>query len=227
MHFSKITFDSHGLTRLLQYRGADEYFFHQLLWELFSDQPSSRRDFIYHQALSASQACFYIVSKRPPTVPPNRAEVMFAQSKPYHPTLRNAQSLNFLVRVNPAVRKTSLDGRTARHDVVMEAKRIASSADNSPTARMLTSDLVTQRCQAWLSKRCELHGFTFKSEEVMVNAYRQHSFPRRGSRVSFSSVELSGILTVCDPDSFRRALYSGIGPAKGFGNGLILIRPRT
>ena len=40
----------------------------------------------------------------------------------------------------------------------------------------------------------------------------------------FSTVDLSGELTVLEPEIFANALYDGIGHAKAFGCGLLLVR---
>ncbi|MCI5220551.1 MAG: type I-E CRISPR-associated protein Cas6/Cse3/CasE, partial [Candidatus Electrothrix sp. LOE2] len=42
--------------------------------------------------------------------------------------------------------------------------------------------------------------------------------------IQFSLLDLSDRLTVTDPNVFTRALFRGIGPAKGFGCGLLLVR---
>jgi len=52
------------------------------------------------------------------------------------------------------------------------------------------------------------------------------AFPRqRRNRISFGSMDCSGQLNVADADQFESALMIGIGPAKAFGCGLLLIRP--
>ncbi len=45
-----------------------------------------------------------------------------------------------------------------------------------------------------------------------------------GKQVSLSTLEFNGVLTVADPKLFLETLYEGIGPAKGFGCGLMLVR---
>ena len=55
--------------------------------------------------------------------------------------------------------------------------------------------------------------------------YRNHPIPEKRDRARFTSVDMSGELEVKDPERFKELLKSGIGPAKGFGCGLMLIRP--
>jgi CRISPR system Cascade subunit CasE len=61
---------------------------------------------------------------------------------------------------------------------------------------------------------------------VIGEAYRQWRFRGKGgNRISFSSIDCSGCLTVTDTARFESALMKGVGPAKAFGCGLLLIRP--
>jgi CRISPR system Cascade subunit CasE len=42
--------------------------------------------------------------------------------------------------------------------------------------------------------------------------------------VRLSTLDFDGLLTVADPGRFGELLFSGLGPAKGFGCGLMLIK---
>ena len=53
---------------------------------------------------------------------------------------------------------------------------------------------------------------------------RSYAFKKTGKRaVALLSVTFDGILTVADPELFRKALVSGIGRGKAYGNGLLTI----
>lgn len=59
---------------------------------------------------------------------------------------------------------------------------------------------------------------------VSVTEDRVISFKKRGARlVTFRMVSFEGVLTVTDPDIFRKALTDGIGREKAYGNGLITV----
>jgi CRISPR system Cascade subunit CasE len=47
----------------------------------------------------------------------------------------------------------------------------------------------------------------------------------KGGALRVSTVDFSGQLRVEDADAFRRTLFTGIGHAKAFGCGLLLVRP--
>lgn len=63
-------------------------------------------------------------------------------------------------------------------------------------------------------------------EQLMFQAagYRWHALPKKGRKAGFSSVDFEGELKVTDPVLFKGALFSGIGPAKAFGCGLLMVR---
>lgn len=66
------------------------------------------------------------------------------------------------------------------------------------------------------------------SQQLMVSERRDRSFRRGRGTVTLRTARFDGILRVTDAASFRRALGHGIGPAKGYGCGLMTIsRPRT
>ena len=76
-------------------------------------------------------------------------------------------------------------------------------------------------------RRQEAHGFQLHQDSLRVDSYRLHRFhkePRRGKPVRFSTLEMSGMLTVTDAARLTTTLFNGIGPGKGYGCGLLLVR---
>jgi CRISPR system Cascade subunit CasE len=47
---------------------------------------------------------------------------------------------------------------------------------------------------------------------------------KRDHLIRFSAVDFSGELLVTDPKLFQQALFDGLGHAKAFGCGLLLVR---
>ena len=96
-------------------------------------------------------------------------------------------------------------------------------------------ELVQARCLGWLEQRAEQAGFRVLTRElhddeqgireeksVRVDGYAQHQGERKGIR--FSTVDFTGDLEITDTLAFRKTLQNGIGHAKGFGCGLLLVR---
>ncbi len=223
MYFSKLRIsaaakDDRRLWRAL----GDVHAFHSLIWELFSDGPDRRRDFLYRleQGPGSGSQVVYTVSARPPLGGSGLWEIV---TKPYDPQVSKGQPFLFSLRVNPVISRRDENGRQHRHDVVMHAKRELREAGREipPQAR-----LVQEAATAWLQARAPKAGFAVDAERLRVDGYRQQRWLKSRGRhpVSISTVDFTGLLSVTDPEAFRQALFKGIGPAKGFGNGLLLIK---
>jgi CRISPR system Cascade subunit CasE len=93
--------------------------------------------------------------------------------------------------------------------------------------------------ESWLERKGQLHGFSLPqhanfdfseasqthvdvrvSQEQMLFG-KQHA----GNVIRIYSVLYDGILTVTDPDKFRKALQTGIGHGKAMGLGLLSVAP--
>jgi CRISPR system Cascade subunit CasE len=198
---------------------GDGYQIHKLVWNLFSDQPDQPRDFLYRHESVGEWPTFYTVSEREPQDPGGMWDVV---PKEYRPKLERGQRLGFTLCVNPIRSKRDADGRQHRHDVIMDAKRIQKDRGES----IVLPDIVQEHGSRWLMERAEANGFLVQQEHLRVDGYRQHKFFKgKGRRpISFSTVEMNGMLTVTDPKPFTNCLFTGIGPAKGFGCGLLLVR---
>ena len=205
---------------------ADPYKLHQWLWRFFPDQDGKPRDFLFRRQEAEGAPRFYVVSRDRP-VPLSAA--WDVQSKPYQPLLREGQRLAFELRANPVVSKKTPDGRTLRHDVVMAAKQQLLKEHGASDWASLPEgvkpplyELVQNTCSEWLSKRAEGCGFVVA--RAQADAYEQHRAGKRDMGIRFSTVDFSGELTVVDPTIFEQTLLKGIGHAKAFGCGLLLVK---
>jgi len=63
-----------------------------------------------------------------------------------------------------------------------------------------------------------------QNNPFQAEGYRWHALPKKGRSAGFSSVDFDGEVEVTDQNLFVNALFAGIGPAKGFGCGLMLVR---
>lgn len=88
---------------------------------------------------------------------------------------------------------------------------------------------ITQQTR-WLLDRAHHNGFTIpettgKEPDVAVHARHTWRFPRDGRTVTLATAVFEGRLETTDPDALRHALTHGIGPAKGYGCGLLTLAP--
>jgi CRISPR system Cascade subunit CasE len=199
---------------------GDGYQIHKLVWNLFADHPDRKRDFIYRHEPVNGWPTFYAVSHR---VPLDKSSLWEVAPKEYRPNLRAGQRLGFMLCANPIRSKRDENKRQHRHDVIMEAKlEVKKRGEN-----INIPDIVQEQGLRWLLERAASHGFSVSPEGIRADGYRQHSlFKGKGNQsVTFSTVDFNGVLTVTEPDVFvEKCLFDGIGPAKGFGCGLMLVR---
>ena len=200
----------------------DAHHAHKLVWSLFGDASDRTRDFLFRTESDKGPGRFLVVSARPPE---DRHDLWRIETKDYAPDLAAGERLRFSLRANPTFRSRKGDGEGRgagrRHDVVMEVKR---AARGRPDDRSSAADLIAAAGFRWLADRAGRNGFTLDERAFRAEGYLQHVVPRAGRPVRFSSLDLDGVLTVADPERLRRALFRGIGPAKAFGCGLLLVR---
>lgn len=227
MHFSLITpTPGHEREAARDWmRGAYEA--HQWLWRFLPAPPGTVRRFLFRRRDGDGLPRFYVVSDREPVASTTHWQV---RSKPYAPELHAGDRLAFDLRANPVFSTRDAAGKAARHDVVMHEKTrllkergLARWADWTDPDRPALQDLVQRCAGAWLHKRSEGLGVQVDGETLRVDGYEQHRGKAGGLR--FSSVDFSGHLLVRDPAALQRALFAGVGHAKAFGCGLLLIRP--
>jgi CRISPR system Cascade subunit CasE len=201
----------------------DAYSYHKTIWNLFSDDPNKKRDFLYRIDSTGRTPVIYTVSSNKPV---DSFEIWDIESKHYSPVLRQGQKLGFTMRVNPIVSRRDEQGRQHRHDVIMDAKMRLRNETVKPGDQSL-ADVIYQEGMKWLESRCVPHGFSVSTKNVMIEGYQQFQFSKQkgGHEVRISTLDYSGILEVTQPDYFLNSLYEGIGPAKGFGCGLLMVRP--
>jgi CRISPR system Cascade subunit CasE len=219
MYMSRITMSpTVGAADIARVASADVYADHRLLWSFFP-WSVARREFLFRRIDGDRRPSFLVVSPNEPVSP---GVAWAVESKPYEPELRVGDALRFSLRANPVVRRRTDDGRQARHDVVMDAKRRTSTGDSAERQSMST--LIGRSGHEWLEGRAGRLGFELARDGVVCTGYRQHRIRRRGNAITFSSVDFDGLLTVTEPAAFTEALLRGIGPSKAFGCGLLLVR---
>ena len=216
-------------------RLSGPYAEHQWLWRFFPAEAGSPRDFLFHRREVAGRPRYYGVSVR---APHSDDPSWLVQTQSYAPRVAAGMRLGFELRANPVVSRR-VDGKHGRHDVVMDAKRrmLAErglsrwvewkpdriAADGQPDPRPQLYELVQINCSAWLEARAEAGGFAIDPACLVADAYQQQA--GKQGQLHFSTVDFRGELTVIDPDRFSATLRQGIGPAKAFGCGLLLVRP--
>jgi len=120
------------------------------------------------------------------------------------------------------VTKKGGDGKSRRHDVVMDEKRRMKLEGREREKHVL--EIAQKKGATWLMQRAKRCGFSASESVIHVEAYQQHKSPKRSRSIAYSTIDFSGVLTVDNPERFIESLKAGIGPAKAFGCGLMLVR---
>jgi CRISPR system Cascade subunit CasE len=80
-----------------------------------------------------------------------------------------------------------------------------------------------QKLQDWLERKAIQSGFAVL--EYVAGPAMAHYFTKDGKTGKHSSVDFQGLLRVTDQAAFMDAFTRGIGPAKAFGFGLLMLQP--
>jgi CRISPR system Cascade subunit CasE len=168
---------------------------------------------------------YHVVSTRPPV---QDGQAWSVQTKPYQPMLQVGDALEFELCANPVVTR-KVNGKHARHDVVMDTKRqllaergLQTWASVDPADRPEPYELIAGACAHWLAEQGKRCGFAITADQLSVDGYRQHTV--KNGKLKFSTVDFMGTLVVTDAEKFVAMLHAGMGHAKAFGCGLMLVR---
>ena len=204
---------------------------HKLMWTLFPDS-EAKRDFLWRNDQGGK---FLILSAREP----KSSGLFRLETKPYAPRLAEGDRLAFLLRVNATrdlSRQTTKDkandskekrssGR--RVDVVIHAMHqhginAQSGDDNKRANRRM--EFAEKMAAEWLAAQGERRGFEIEGE-IMLDDYSVLQLKRGGNKkATFGVLDVRGILRVSNPTQLLETLYTGIGRARAFGCGLMLVR---
>lgn len=196
--------------------GLNLYESHQDVWSLFPEAES--RDFIFRENVGFTTG-FYIVSESRPECDHPGWDLAV---KNYAPEVCVGDVLEFSVRVNPTVQTSKREGgRTRRVDIVQLEK-----SRHKRSGQPVSPDMLQCLGLKWLDDRSERAGFSFDWSMVRVLGHATHRFvkPSSDRKITLSTMDFSGQLTVSDSEVFKKTLFTGLGAAKSFGCGLMMVR---
>ena len=174
---------------------GDPYKLHQWIWGVLPNDPEARRDFLFRSDVKGGILRILLLSERIPL----QSDNVEWKTTEVSDTFLGHGAYRFQLRANPTFRRATDHKRLAIFDEV--------------------------KIREWFTRKftdagCEL-------QELETTAPRKLQF-RKGTGThpgTAYSVDASGILVVHDESRFRAVFDAGIGPAKGFGFGLLLLQP--
>lgn len=205
LHLTQILVSYEDAVRLLRIR--DTYDWHRRVWQAFGGRDGQARDFLVRVDRKEEAYRVLILSRSVPEKPdwcPTDCfgtriipDTYFA-----HPRYR------FSLLANPT-RKVRSNGAGER---TKNGRRL-------PIVRR-------DELLAWLSRKADNGGFSIRPESIRTLPRGREYFRRDGtSHGTHTAVEFLGELAVTDPASFRSTVAAGIGSAKAFGFGLLVLAP--
>ncbi|MBL7999541.1 MAG: type I-E CRISPR-associated protein Cas6/Cse3/CasE [Candidatus Kapabacteria bacterium] len=207
---------------------ASDYQLHKLLWNVMSYAPDQKRDFIFRQtSMPDGMPEFLVVSKHQPQ---SSFGVWDIQCKPYNVNLNNGDVLRYTLRCNPVFtpfdrERIQSKAKSTRYDVIASAKRIEKekAKKENKSIAINNQQLIYDTLLAWLEKRSLKNGFELDKTSFMVERYHYGQDPKSKDK-SLSILDVTGYLNITDTDTFLHTLTHGIGHAKAWGCGLMLVK---
>jgi len=205
LHLTRILVPYEDAVRLLRIR--DTYDWHQRVWQAFSGRDGRSRDFLIRVDRREEAFRVVILSRSAPSKPDWCPTACFS-TKPIPEGFFAQRRYRFSLLANPT-RKVRSDASGER---TKNGRRLAITR---------REDLI-----AWLSRKAADSGFMVEVDTLRtVPRGREFFHKDTRSHGTHTAVEFLGELTVNDPARFRDAVAAGIGSAKAFGFGLLVLAP--
>lgn len=222
MYLHKITIDSEALRRDRKIY-QDVYLLHKKIWELVSRNENQKRDFLYRVEYDAYQNIKHIYLLAPNQIS-SQKNIKIAVSPRYQPQLETGEFLFFKLRANPIIKRKE-NGKAKEYSLVMDAKHQFKKNGQNYQEQFSLDELIHDVGMKWLIRKGEQHGFSVKQFEVRTNNDCEYSVKFPGKKVfTLRTLDFEGKLKIVDADRFKKSLFNGIGSAKAFGCGLMLVR---
>jgi CRISPR system Cascade subunit CasE len=190
-------------------RLRDSYDWHQAVWKAFPGRNDQARDFLTRLDSQSGGFRLLIVAPVEPVRPewcPSHPESW--KTIPVPPTYFTRSRYAFQLCANPTkkVIKLAPDGNRTKN-----GRRVPLGT---------REELV-----AWLGRKGEQGGFSVDEATLRCFPRGREYFEKPGRRGLHSAVEFQGVLGVKETTTFHECFTRGIGSAKAFGFGLLVIAP--
>ena len=181
---------------------TDSYRWHQALWKAFPAPEGTSRPFLCRVDNYGQNYRVYLLSDRAPMV---QSWGEWA-TREIAPNFLEYTHYRFDLRSNPTVK------RVVRNESGERKKNGQRTAIYS-----------LEQLSEWLQNKAQQHGFEILNVEIGA-PLTQH-FRRKKRQGKHVCVDFRGTLQVKNRDRFKDAFQTGIGPAKAFGFGMLVLQP--
>ena len=173
---------------------GDPYKLHQWIWDSLPDDPGAKRDFLFRSDVAHGFLRILLLSERTPV---GSSDATWKTTE-VSTTFLSHGTYRFQIRANPAFRRAS------------DHRRLA-----------ITDEAALRD---WFARKFGAAGC--EVGDLELSAPRKFQFRKGGGTRpgTLCAVDASGTLVVKNEAAFRTAFDAGIGPAKGFGFGILLLQ---
>jgi len=205
LHLTQILVSYEDAVRLLKIR--DTYDWHQRIWQAFGGRDGAPRDFLIRVDRKEEAYRVLILSRSVPQKPDWCPTDCFGSKVIPNDFFAHAR-YRFSLLANPTkkLRVDNADGTRKKN-----GRRAPISS---------REELVS-----WLQRKAETGGFTIEPDMLRTVPRGREFFHKPDAHGTHTAVEFQGQLTVTDHTRFRSTVAAGIGSAKAFGFGLLVLAP--
>lgn len=194
---------------------------HHLIWSLFGDR-SGDRPFLYRMTGATATSPILIASS---VAPEDHHRLWDLEVRPNRlfDTLALGDRIQWSLRVNASIKSSCETGKSksTRHCIVDRALRDKVAGPSLKIAKELVPQWLQSRMQNKYGVKCHV-------EDMRVEAYDKRQFghgPRGGQPpVVVAMTDIIGSGTITDLDALRVAISDGVGAARSYGCGLLLVK---
>ncbi len=202
MHYlSKIIIDKKDAIRR---DFKDSYAWHKAFWEAFPGLDGEQRKYLSRIDSTDTRYNALLLSTKRPTLP----EWGEWQTKEVADSFLTHGMYKFELRANPTVKRVVRDDDGNR------------KKNGNRTAICDHNEL-----KKWINNKAEEAGFEINRDILEISKPIKQTFIRNGTLGKHSRVDYRGVLKVCNRELFKNAFSNGIGPAKSFSFGMLVLQP--
>jgi len=186
----------------------DSYDWHQRFWQCFPGEPDRNRDFLTRIDTLEGAFRLWILSPRRPTRPNWCPPESFAVRE-IAPSFLSHGCYAFDLLANPVK-------CLVQRDEQGERKR------NGKRVPLIQPD----ELRDWIDRKGQAGGFRIVADKPLeIGPMVKSHFRKHEHAACHGGVQFRGVLEVTDAKRFTETYYAGVGSAKGFGFGLLLLAP--
>ncbi|MGV1099709.1 type I-E CRISPR-associated protein Cas6/Cse3/CasE [Thiovibrio sp. JS02] len=208
-------------------RMFDNYAWHRKIWECFPNMPDANRTFLTRIDPLEGAFRVWVLAAVEPVCPAWCPAESFAL-KEISPTFLSHRYYAFDLRANPT---KALAQRDEQGQPLMTAAGKRKRGKRVPLVKPeeLKAWLVRKgqvRCRGMATKQDIPGGFRVVEEHPLdISPMVESYFRKKEQNAYHGGVQFRGVLEVTDREHFIQTYQAGIGSAKGFGFGLLLLAP--